>query len=260
MNIKLTKHINEGRIFFNCLFLLVTYFTITYTLTETEYIDWSNSLFTIGGFELAIIVAIWVINKVKSSNNEVTLEGINQIFYLIWKQDNRDKLVEEIKSSLLVTFLGYVFSIGVGSYFYLILVMLLSVAVNISKLIETSRQWDNQWVIKHITDYLGSKSTKEAIYNEITMLIINFGINNPKYRDLVISSVIYEIINDLSNQEQLSEEEQLLLNKIFDGSIYTVYGMTFEKNIEMLLKVSESYGEERIDNINNLLMAYSLLG
>ncbi len=90
-------------------------------------------------------------------------------------------------------------------------------------------------------------------------MIINFGIDNPKYRDLVISSVIYEIVNDLSNQEELSEEEELLLNKIFDGSIFTVYGMTFEKNIEMLLSISESYGKERIDNITNLLMAYTLL-
>lgn len=259
MNNKLTKHVNEGRIFFNCLFLLVTYITITHTLTKTEYANWSNFLFAIGGFELTVILIIWTINKFKSFTNDVTLEGINQIFYLIWKQDNRDKFVEEIKSSLLITVLGYCVSVLTGSYFYLILIMFLVVAVNIGKLITTSEQWDNHWIVKYVTSYLGSKATKEAIYHELTLLIIDFGKNNPKYRDLVISSVIYEIINDLSNQEELREEEQLLLNKIFDGSIYTVYGMTFEKNIEMLLKISESYGEERINNISNLLMAYSLL-
>ena len=63
----------------------------------------------------------------------------------------------------------------------------------------------------------------------------------------------------MTNQEELSEEEQLLLNKIFDGSIYSVYGMTFEKNIEMLLNISESCGEERIANITKLLMAYTIL-
>lgn len=259
MNIKLTKHVNEGRIFFDCLFLLVTYITITHTLTKTEYANWSNFLFAIGCFELTVILVVWAINKFKSFTNDVTLEGINQIFYLIWKQDNRDKFVEEIKSSLLITVLGYAVSILTGSYFYLILIMLLVVVVNIGKLIATSEQWNNQWIVRYITNYLGSKATKDAIYNELTSVIINFGIDNPKYRDLVISSVIYEIVNDLSNQEELSEEEELLLNKIFDGSIFTVYGMTFEKNIEMLLSISESCGKERIDNITNLLMAYTLL-
>ena len=259
MKIKLTKHVNEGRIFFNCLYLLVTYIITTFTLTKTEFIDWSNFLITIGGFELTVIFAVWVINKFKSFTNDVTLEGINQIFYLIWKQDNRDKFVEEIKSTLLATLLGYFFSILTGSYFYLILIMLLIVAVNIGKLITTSKQWSNGWVINYIKGYLGSKATKEAIYKELASLIINFGIDNPKYRDVVISSVIYEIVTDLTNQEELSEEEQLLLNKIFDGSIYSVDGMTFEKNIEMLLNVSESFGEERIANITKLLMAYTLL-
>ncbi len=260
MNIKLTKHVNEGRIFFNLLFLLMTYIAITNTLTKTEYANWSNFLFNIGYFELTIILIIWFINKIKSFNNKATIEGINQIFYLIWKQDNRDKFVEEIKSSLLVTIIGYFIAFLIGSYFYLILVMLLVVAVNIGKLIATSKQWDNQWVVKYITNYLGSNATKEAIYNEITTLIIDFGTTNPKYRDLIISLIIKEIVKDLSNQEELSEEEQLLLNKIFDGSIFTVYGVIFEKNIEMLLKISESRGDERIDNINKLLMAYTLLG
>ena len=258
MKIKLTKHVNEGRIFFNCLYLLVTYIITSFTLTKTEFIDWSNFLFTIGGFELTVIFAVWAINKFKSFTNDVTLEGINQIFYLIWKQDNRDKFVEEIKSSLLITLVGYFIAILTGSYFYLTLIMLLIVAVNIGKLIATSKQWNNQWIINYIKGYLGSKVTKEAIYKELASLIINFGIDNPKYRDLVISSVIYEIVNDLTNQEELSEEEQLLLNKIFDGSIYSVYGMTFEKNIEMLLNISESCGEERIANITKLLMAYTL--
>ena len=125
MKIKLTKHVNEGRIFFNCLYLLVTYIITSFTLTKTEFIDWSNLLFTIGGFELTVIFAVWIINKFKSFTNDVTLEGINQIFYLIWKQDNRDKFVEEIKSSLLITLVGYFIAILTGSYFYLVLIMLL---------------------------------------------------------------------------------------------------------------------------------------
>ena len=83
MKIKLTKHVNEGRIFFNCLYLLVTYIITSFTLTKTEFIDWSNFLFTIGGFELTVIFAVWAINKFKSFTNDVTLEGINQIFDLI---------------------------------------------------------------------------------------------------------------------------------------------------------------------------------
>ena len=184
-------------------------------------------------------------------------EDFEGFLYLIWKKEKIQEFFKDV--AVILGNLVFAWIIGWSTDpFYSILIIFISVGVHAHYFKKNRNFSIKEFVAKSAGTVMNPEDPTANILNALS----NLGVKHPELQYRLLRMVANEIMADFDKNVSaypMSMEENLLYYMIKENRIYNTE-ISFKKNFEMLLKISEGEGVDRMIAISNYVNVFSRLG
>ena len=182
--------------------------------------------------------------------------GFEGFLYIIWKKEKLQEFFKDFVTTIVFVIISWVLGFSLDP-FYMVLTLFVTVGIQAYQF----KKHRNFSVFSYI-EMLSKQSLEAPTASKVYDALINLGKKHPELQYGLLKMVTEEIISDFQGRDQYNDltiEENNLYQIIKDNRIFSS-DLSFEKNFQMLLKISETEGMERMVAINDYVTLFVLLG
>ena len=249
----ITKKLNFFRSLISLGILWATYLSINF-MEPTDLSKFEDFFLKALFGQLVLLVVLTIPDFVKIKTLKASTykaSRLDDIFFLMWKEDQVSDFKTELVQLFFMLVLGTMFGFLTTGFYVTIGLGLVNFAW-MTIILNHAKDWKKTFTLP--TAGFGFSQV-----DELTKLVLEFASQHPEYQERILRDIIMDIYSDLTSGRGVSSYEAELLPYITAG-VVEESGMTFEKNVEFFLRISQTSDSARNQAIYDLLIVYSALG